>query len=210
MIMVGERLEFEIGCGEAETFWPGFLRQLPRRGLCGVPSVIFDYHQESETAFHRIAGHFVATLQSDLLAPSLGSGRQGRANGKRKPGSHRFRLSAASLGSTAVKEDRRGIGKRIFQDFPTAGHGRIGGFASLLFFECLPAIISSAHTIEGLNSEINRRRPLDIVHRESVVFRLVGAGLLEQNDEWAVARSGLILGDPVNVGDAEKPDSEPV
>ena len=38
-------LGLEIGCGEAETFRPGFLRQLPLRGLCGVPSVIFDNHQ---------------------------------------------------------------------------------------------------------------------------------------------------------------------
>ena len=41
-----EVLGLEIGCSEAETFRPGFLRQLPLRGLCGVPSVIFDNHQE--------------------------------------------------------------------------------------------------------------------------------------------------------------------
>ncbi len=149
-----EVLRLEIGCSEAETFRPGFLRQLPRRGLCGVPSVIFDYHQELETALHRIAGHFVATLPSALLAPSLGSGRQGRANGKRKLGSYRFRLSAASLGSTAAREDRREIAERIFQNFPTVGRGRIGGFASLSFPEWLPAKICSANSIEGLNPEI--------------------------------------------------------
>ncbi len=109
-----------------------------------------------------------------------------------------------------MKEDRRGIAERIFQDFLSAGRGRIGGFPSLLFLEWLSAKICSANPIEGLNPEINRRRPLDIVHLESAVFRMVGTWLVEQNDEWAVARSGLILADPVNVGDAEKPDSEPV
>ena len=131
-------------------------------------------------------------------------------NRKLKAGSHRFRLTVASLGSTAVGNDRRGIAKRIFQDCPTARRGRIGGFASLSFPEWLSAKICRANSIEGLNPEINRRRPLDIVHRESAVFRVVGTWLLEQNDEWAVAQSGLILTDPGNVGDAEKHDSGPV
>ena len=100
-------------------------------------------------------------------------------------------------------KDRRGIAERIFQNFPTAGRGRIGGFASLSFPEWLPAKICRANSIEGLNPEINRRRLLDIVHRESAVFRVVGTWLLEQNDEWAVAQSGLILTDLGNVGDAE-------
>ena len=81
---------------------------------------------------------------------------------------------------------------------------------SLSFPEWLSAKICRANSIEGLNPEINRRRPLDIVHRESAVFRVVGTWLLEQNDEWAVAQSGLILTDLGNVGDAEKHDSGPV
>ena len=47
--------------------------------------------------------------------------------------------------------------------------------------------IHSINPLERLNGEIKRRT--DVVANETAITRLVGALLLEQNDEWAVQRA---------------------
>ena len=49
--------------------------------------------------------------------------------------------------------------------------------------------IYSTNPIERLNGEIKRRtNVVGIFPNEAAIFRLLGAILLEQNDEWAVQR----------------------
>lgn len=62
--------------------------------------------------------------------------------------------------------------------------------------------IHSTNPIERLNAEIKRRTDVvGIFPNEAAIYRLVGALLLEQNDEWALQRRYMTLETLAEVGD---------
>ena len=63
-------------------------------------------------------------------------------------------------------------------------------FAYMTFPKEHRAELHSTNPIERLNGEIKRRTEVvGIFPNDEAMFRLVGALLLEQNDEWAVQRA---------------------
>jgi putative transposase len=62
--------------------------------------------------------------------------------------------------------------------------------------------IYSTNPLERLNSEIKGRTDVvGIFPNEAAIYRLVGALLLEQNDEWALQRRYMTLEALAEVGD---------
>jgi putative transposase len=184
-----EVLGMTIGPSEAETFWTEFLRQLARRGLRGVKLVISDAHEGIKAAVSKI---FHATWQRcrvhfmrNVLAHA---GRQGR------------RVVAAFIGTAFVQEDAEAASKQWRQvaDQLRPKVPKLAAFmdeaeADVLAFMSFPKDhrpkIHSINPLERLNGEIKRRTDVvGIFPNEDAITRLIGALLLEHNDEWAVQR----------------------
>ncbi len=185
-----EVLGLDIGPSEAETFWTGFLRKLARRGLRGVKLVISDAHEGIKAAVAKV---FNATWQRcrvhfmrNVLAYA---GRQGR------------RVVAAFIATAFAQNDAeaarlqwRRVADQLRPKLPKLAafldHAETDVLAYMTFPPAHRAKLHSTNPIERLNGEIKRRTDVvGIFPNEAAIVRLVGAILIEQNDEWAVQRA---------------------
>jgi transposase-like protein len=184
-----EVLGMAIGPSEAEPFWTEFLRTLARRGLRGVKLVISDAHEGIKAAvakvFHASWQRCRVHFMRNVLAHA---GRQGR------------RVVAAFIGTAFVQDDAeaaskqwRAVADQLRPKVPKLAALMDEAEADVLAFMTFPkdhrAKIHSINPLERLNGEIKRRTDVvGIFPNEDAITRLVGALLLEQNDEWAVQR----------------------
>jgi len=185
-----EVLGMAIGASEAETFWLEFLRKLKRRGLTGVRLIISDAHEGVKVAAARV---FQATWQRcrvHFMRNALAhAGRSGR------------RVVSAFI-ATAFAQDDAGAAKVQWRQVADQVRPKLPKLAALLddaeedvlaymtFPKPHRAKIHSTNPLERLNGEIKRRtNVVGIFPNEASITRLVGAILLEQNDEWAVQRT---------------------
>ena len=174
---------------EAETFWSGFLRSLTRRGLRGVKLVISDAHEGLKAAaakvlaasWQRCRVHFLRNLMSRV-------GRQ-----------HQPMVSALvrTVFAQQSRQDAhaqwREVADKLRDNFPDVAslmdEAEHDVLAYMAFERDLHAKIHSTNPLERLNKEIKRRtNVVGIFPNRAAVIRLVGALMLEQNDEWAVSR----------------------
>jgi putative transposase len=185
-----EVLGIDIGPSEAETFWTAFLRQLRRRGLRGVKLAISDAHEGIKAAVTKVLCATWQRCRVHFLRGALAhAGRSGR------------RVVSALIATAFAQDDaeaaRSQWRKVVDQLRPTLP--RLAAFmdeaeADVLAYMTFPrdhrTKIHSTNPLERLNGEIKRRTDVvGIFPNEDAVTRLVGAVLLEQNDEWAVQRA---------------------
>jgi putative transposase len=181
-----EVLGMAVGCSEAETFWTEFLRTLARRGLRGVKLVISDAHEGLKAAIARVLNatwqrcrvHFMRNLLAH-------AGRNGR------------RIAAAFIGTIFAQEDKtaariqwRKVVNQMKPSLPKLAAFMDEAEDDVLAYMHFPAAhwvkLHSTNPIERPNGEIKRRtNVVGIFPNEEAIVRLVGAILLEQNDEWA-------------------------
>ena len=184
-----EVLGMAIGPSEAETFWTEFLRQLARRGLRGVKLVISDANEGIKAAISKVLHATWQRCRVHFMRNVLAhAGRQGR------------RVVAAFIGTAFVQEDAEAASKQWRQvaDQLRPKVPKLAAFmdeaeADVLAFMSFPKDhrpkIHSINPLERLNGEIKRRTDVvGIFPNEDAITRLIGALLLEQNDEWAVQR----------------------
>jgi putative transposase len=185
-----EVLGMTIGASEAETFWTEFLRTLARRGLRGVKLVISDAHEGLKAAIAKVLH---ATWQRcrvhtmrNLLAHA---GRQGRG-----VASAFIATAFAQEDATAAKAQWRKVADQLRPKLPKLAACMDEAEADVLAYMDFPAAhrtkLHSTNPLERVNGEVKRRTDVvGIFPNEDAITRLIGAILLEQNDEWMVQRA---------------------
>ncbi len=186
----GEVLGIAIGAAEAETFWTEFLRSLARRGLRGVKLVISDAHEGLKAAVAKVLHASWQRCRVHFMRNVLAhAGKHGR------------RVVAAFIATAFAQEDAE-MARTQWRQVADQLRPKVAKLAALmdeaeadvLAFMSFPKDhrpkIHSTNPLERLNGEIKRRTDVvGIFPNDDAITRLVGAILLEQNDEWAVQRA---------------------
>jgi putative transposase len=184
-----EVLGLDVGDSEDEVFWTAFLRTLRDRGLSGVRLVISDAHAGLKASIARVfagaswqrckvhlARNILATVNhahKDMVAATV-------------------RTIYAQPDAEATRTQLHDVVAMLEPRFPKAAEILAGAEGDVTAYAAFPRAhwrkISSTNPLERINKEIKRRsNVVGIFPDDASVVRLVGAVLLEQHDEWAVA-----------------------
>jgi transposase-like protein len=185
-----EVLGLEIGASEAEPFWTAFLRKLARRGLKGVKLVISDAHEGIRAAVRKVLSTTWQRCRVHFMRNVLAhAGRQGR-----RVVSAFIATAFAQNTPEAARTQWRLVADQLRPKVPKLATLMDEAEADVLAFMDFPAQhrtrLHSTNPLERVMGEIKRRTEVvGIFPNEAAITRLVGAILLEQNDEWAVQRA---------------------
>jgi len=184
-----EVLGMAIGASEAETFWIDFLRRLARRGLRGVKLVISDAHEGLKAAVSKVLNATWQRCRVHFMRNVLAhAGKQGRG-----VVSAFIATAFAQPDADAARKQWRQVADQLRPKVKKLAEFMDDAESDVLAYMDFPAAhrakLHSTNPIERINGEIKRRTDVvGIFPNDEAVIRLVGAILLEQNDEWAVQR----------------------
>jgi putative transposase len=189
-----EVLGIEVMPSESEVFWSEFLRGLTHRGLRGVKLVVSDAHEGLKAAVRKVIGAGWQRCRVHFMRNAL----------QRVP-KRAQAMVAAALRSAFDQGDPEAAHAQWRQliDVFDSSHPKLSELMSeaehdVLAYKSFPrehwSQLHSTNPLERLNKEIKRRtRVVGIFPNDPAIVRLVGAMMLEQNDEWAVTRRYMTL-----------------
>jgi putative transposase len=194
----GERevLGLDVGPSEDGAFWSSFLRSLVVRGLSGVRLVTSDSHRGLKEAieavvqgasWQRCRVHFMRNALS--LVPKAAQQMVGAT----------IRTVFAQPDSESAHQQWRKVSDGFRVRFPKLSLLMDEAEEDVLSYSAFPQEhwqkVWSNNPLERVNKEVKRRtNVVGIFPNETAVVRLVGAVLLEQHDEWQVAKRYFSLG----------------
>lgn len=180
-----EIVGLHIGPSEAETFWATFLKSLVRRGLHGVKLVISDAHEGLKGAIRRVMGATWQRCRVHWMRNALAHVSKGQQT-----------MVAAGLRQAFLQPDQdsarkvwRAMADQFRPRWPKLARLLDDSEHDVLAYMGFPAQhrtkLHSTNSLERLNREVKRRADVvGIFPSEQSILRLVGAVLLEANDEW--------------------------
>jgi len=183
-----EVLGMEVGASEAEPFWTDFLRSLTRRGLRGVKLVISDAHEGLKAVVRKVISATWQRCRVHFMRNALVHAPAGQ----RRMVSALIATIFAQETEAAARDQWRIVADQLRERFPKIARlmddAEDDVPAHMGFPKEHRSKIHSTNPIERLNAEIKRRTDVvGIFPNEGAIYRLVGALLLEQNDEWALS-----------------------
>jgi putative transposase len=189
-----EVLGLQAGPSEAETFWTNFLRSLTRRGLRGVKLVISDAHEGLKAAAAKVLKSTWQRCRVHFMRNALAHA----GPTQRRVVSAAIATVFAQDDAKAAHEQWRAVADQLRGKFPKLSTLMDGAEHDVLAFMDFPKPhrlqIHSTNPLERLNAEIKRRtNVVGIFPNDAAIIRLVGAMMLEQNDEWALNRRYMQL-----------------
>jgi transposase-like protein len=174
-----------LGPSEAETFWSGFLKGLVRRGLKGVKLVVSDAHEGLRHAIAKVLGAAWQRCRVHWMRNALAHVPKGQQT-----------MVAAALRQAFLQADQdtarqvwRQVADQLRSRWPKLAALMDESEHDVLAYTGFPVQhrtkLHSTNPLERLNKEVKRRADVvGIFPNEASITRLIGAVLLEANDEW--------------------------
>lgn len=200
-----EILGLGLGESEAQVFWVEFLRSLRQRGLSGVQLVISDAHEGLKAAiaqvfsasWQRCRVHFMRNLLATV--PKAHQAMVGTL----------VRQVFVQPDVASAQEAWRRVADELRTRFPKAAALMDQAEADVLAHLHFPLAhrvkLHSTNTLERLNKEVKRRaNVVGIFPNVASIRRLIGAVLMEQNEEWQLQHRYLPQHTMLDTGSAEK------
>ena len=182
-------LGVDVGPSEDRAFWTAFLRGLVKRGLRGVKLVISDAHVGLKQAiatvlsgatWQRCRVHFMRNLLATV------------PQGAREPIAAIVRTIFAQPDHASAMAQLRKVADGLRTRFAKTAALVEEAAEDVLAYRRFPSEhqrqLHSTNVLERLNKEIKRRsNVVGIFPSSKSTLRLVGALLLEQDEEWSIA-----------------------